>query len=170
MARFRHPERPRSSRNHIQTQQIEPNRSIRVLDPDRTPKIHKKVKSILYEQLSCTWTLYVYVASIDKDNHVACDQTKGEHLELVRVRLKKSNYFFWISQKWLDFDTQSVPGALETSYRHSKSSRIVLSGSWTQIGPEKSTKKVKSILYEQLRLYCEPSCISTLHFNRGGFL
>ena len=59
--------------------------------------------------------------------------------------------FLWISQQWLDFDTQSVPGAVETTYRHSKSSRIVLSGSWTQIGPQKSTKEMKSILYEQLR-------------------
>ena len=52
MARSRHPERPWSSRKHLQTEQIEPNRIMRVLDPDRTPKITKKVKSKLHEQLS----------------------------------------------------------------------------------------------------------------------
>ena len=44
MARFWHPERPRSFQKHIQTQQIEPNRSIKVPDPDRTPEIWKKQK------------------------------------------------------------------------------------------------------------------------------
>ena len=50
MAGFRHPDCPRSSRKHTQTQQIEPNRSVRVLDPNRTQKVAKKRKSKLYEQ------------------------------------------------------------------------------------------------------------------------
>ena len=61
----------------------------------------------------------------------------------VRVSLKKSNYFLEISQKWFDFDTQRVPGALENIYRHSKSSRTHLSGSGSQIGAQTIKKKQK---------------------------
>ena len=68
----------------------------------------------------------------------------------VRVSLKKSDYFFGISQKWFDFDTQSVPGALETTYRHSNRAESFCRGPGDRSNP-KNLKKSKSKLYEQLR-------------------
>ena len=39
-----------------------------------------------------------------------------------------------------DLDTQSAPKTLENTYRHYRSTRMVLSRSWTQVGFHKSSK------------------------------
>ena len=58
MARFRHAERPRSCRDHIQTQEIEPNRSIKVLDPVG-PQKSKNQKRIIRIAQMCNYLLNI---------------------------------------------------------------------------------------------------------------